>query len=177
MLNDMPYLCRIPIVEPTSAPVDANKTRSKHEEELELARANDRGWELLEGMQGNCIFYWSGWWSYSYCFGEGVKQFHQLPPGQGVPAYPPIEDPTVTGFQLGSVENSLPEDEKGLAKSKPGQASKALGNMEIRGGTRYLVQRLEGGSLCDLTGKSRRIEVQVFQSSHTRQAVSLLTCC
>jgi len=96
-LKDQQYLCKIPELEETVIP-DANDTLSKLDEEKELARANDKGWELLSEMQGNCIYFWSGWWSYSYCFGEGVRQFHQLPSRPGTPAYPPVEDPTVSGY-------------------------------------------------------------------------------
>ena len=164
-LKDQQYLCKIPELEETVIP-DANDTLSKLDEEKELARANDKGWELLSEMQGNCIYFWSGWWSYSYCFGEGVRQFHQLPPRPGHPPYPPVEDPTVAGFVLGSLQGTLPgkkaettSDEKGLSKGLA--AMKATGHLETRGGNKYLVQRLGGGTVCDLTEKPRRIEVQV----------------
>jgi len=160
-LQDQRYLCRLPVVDVDMARPHVNETRSKQEEEKELARANDRGWELLHGMQGTCVYFWDGWWSYRYCYGQGVKQFHQLPPSQGIPAYPPVEDPTVMPFTLGSVQDSLAEPEKELAERRSLDASKALGDLETRGETRYLVQRLAGGTLCDLTGKERRIEVQV----------------
>ncbi|KAL1297674.1 hypothetical protein AAFC00_006226 [Neodothiora populina] len=160
ILGNRRYSCRIPIIDVAAGRPDANQTLTKQEEEKELARANDRGWELLQGMQGSCVYFWSGWWSYQYCYGKGVKQFHQLPPSQGIPAYPPVEDPGVTGFTLGSVEESLPKEMKGVAKSKTGQASKALGTLETRGENRYLVQRLGGGTVCDLTGRERRVEVQ-----------------
>nr|GFD60541.1 hypothetical protein [Tanacetum cinerariifolium] len=75
------------------------------EEEKELVRAADRGWELLEGMRGNCIYYLSGWWSYSFCYNNEVKQFHQLPPSRGVPIYPPVEDTSVHSFVLGRFSN------------------------------------------------------------------------
>ncbi|KAK5006001.1 Protein kinase protein rad53, partial [Cryomyces antarcticus] len=77
VLEGMPYLCTIPIVAP---PAPENHTMSREEEENELMRATDRGLEALKGMQGNCVYFMSGWWSYQYCYDEGVKQFHQLPP-------------------------------------------------------------------------------------------------
>lgn len=163
-LDHQRYLCKLPIVNSTTGRPDANQTQSKQDEDKELARANERGWELLQGMQGNCVYFWSGWWSYRYCYGQGVKQFHQLPPSQGIPAYPPVEDPGVIGFTLGAVEEPIPVTEKGLAETKPNQPNKPLGNLETRGETRYLVQRLEGGTICDLTGKERRIEIQVSQN-------------
>lgn len=164
-LQDQRYLCRIPQVEaPTK---DAtNDTLSRQDEEKELARANERGWELLQGMQGNCIYFYSGWWSYRYCHGQGVKQFHQLPPSLGIPTYPPVEDPNVHPFILGQLDTGeAAEGEKGLQngdkQKKTLEASKAVGTLETRGDQRYLVQRLSGGTECDLTGRERRIEVQV----------------
>lgn len=156
------YLCQIPHVEPPELG-ETNTTISKAEEEMELARANDRGWALLEEMQGNCIYYWSGWWSYSYCFGHGVKQFHQLPARPGVPPYPPVEDPNVAGFVLGFTESGdKNQEETGLQDGRvTEEQSEAMGSLETRGDNRYLVQKLGGGTVCDLTGKDRRVEVQV----------------
>lgn len=177
-LDGLPYLCRLPHVEPPIAS-ELNKTLSKQEEERELARANERGWELLQGMQGNCIYFWSGWWSYRYCFGEGVKQFHQLPQSQGVPAYPPVEDPGVGGYMLGRIEDAPKQAETGLQKSntdEDSKSTKALGTLETRGETRYLVQRLGGGTECDLTGKPRRIEVQVRSTKPASSHLTLTRC-
>jgi len=36
-----------------------------------------------------------------------------------------------------------------------------LSKLETKGSTRYMVQRLSGGTECDLTGRERKIEVQV----------------
>ena len=181
VLDNQPYLCSIPVV---SKPLDentagVNATITKAEEEKELARATDRGWELLQGMQGNCIYYISGWWSYRFCYNDGVRQFHQLPPSRGVPNYPPLEDPGVEAYSLGlykgekegmdgdgketeggrehEVQTVL--DGSGLAKKT--RSSSGSGELVQRGESRYLVQKLEGGTKCDLTGKPRRVEVQV----------------
>jgi protein OS-9 len=167
VLAEQHYLCQIPRIvdqKPTSQP---NETLSKQDHEKELARANSRGWQLLKGMQGNCIYYWSGWWSYRYCYGQGVKQFHQLPPSQGVPAYPPVEDPSVPGFMLGAVQDKPPHDSQEKLSEE-----KAVGKLETRGESRYLVQRLSGGTLCDLTGKERRIEVQFHCNPATADRIS-----
>ena len=191
MLDHQRYLCSIPQVK---KPVDEpgnNDTLSKAEEEKELARATARGWELLSGMSGNCVYFISGWWSYRFCYGQGVKQFHQLPPSRGVPAYPPVEDPSVHGFELGIYQSEqekkgrLSDDEPTLHPTIDASDAAATGESEVesaldlsegdkakhrrngsselvqRGESRYLVQRLGGGTTCDLTGKERRIEVQV----------------
>ncbi|KAI4271516.1 MAG: hypothetical protein LQ337_005960, partial [Flavoplaca oasis] len=83
-LNGRSYLCAIPTLSITPDN-DTVKAKDKAEEAAELARATDRGWELLKEMEGNCMYFISGWWSYSFCYNADVKQFHQLPPGKGAP--------------------------------------------------------------------------------------------
>ena len=177
VLDGQPYLCSVPQVSKPAEKSNVNDTSSKAEEEKELARATDRGWELLAGMQGNCVYYISGWWSYRFCYGEGVRQFHQLPPSRGVPVYPPMEDPGVEGYTLGKYNKTQKQedgtkkegqqsnevqsvlDESGLAAKK--KSSSGYGELVQRGENRYLVQRLEGGTKCDLTNRERKVEVQV----------------
>ncbi|CAD0089853.1 unnamed protein product [Aureobasidium vineae] len=169
VLANQHYLCQIPRLLDQPPSPQPNETLSKQDHEKELARANTRGWQLLKGMQGNCIYYWSGWWSYRYCYAQGVKQFHQLPPSQGVPAYPPVEDPAVPGFMLGAVPDQPRHDDQG-----PLADEKAVGKLETRGESRYLVQRLAGGTTCDLTGRERRIEVQFHCNPATADRISLI---
>ncbi|KAL8933942.1 MAG: hypothetical protein Q9211_005492, partial [Gyalolechia sp. 1 TL-2023] len=53
ILKSRPYLCSIPSVSiPTQN--DTSKAKDKAEEAAELARATDRGWELLKQMEGSC---------------------------------------------------------------------------------------------------------------------------
>jgi len=49
-----------------------------------------------------------------------------------------------------------------LGKAEPGDSQKE-GNteMQVNGEVKYLVQRISGGTHCEITGKDRRIEVQV----------------
>lgn len=157
---------------------------AKAEEEKELLRATDRGWELLEGMRGSCIYYLSGWWSYSFCYKNEVKQFHQLPPSRGVPIYPPVEDTSVHSFVLGRFSNKDEKKKKDNTRktlgneagskeslddegNAPDEEEKALEipRLESKGSSRYMVQRLTDGTECDLTGKPRKIDVQVRRLS------------
>jgi protein OS-9 len=182
------YLCSIPVI-PEEQPANstASAEQAKAEEEKELMRATDRGWELLEGMAGNCIYYISGWWSYSFCYKDEVKQFHQLPPSRGVPIYPPVEDTTVKSFILGKFAEKKEKDAKATPNRKTlgkeegsketadvdeeGNVRKTqdkfesmgleVSRLESKGSSRYMVQRLSGGTECDLTGRERKIEVQV----------------
>ncbi|KAL8731129.1 MAG: hypothetical protein Q9181_004412, partial [Wetmoreana brouardii] len=170
ILKDRPYLCQIPSVSiPTQN--DTAKAKDKAEEAAEIARATDRGWELLKEMEGNCMYFISGWWSYSFCYNTDVKQFHQLPPGKGAPIFPPMEDPATPSYVLGRFEKNQhsPSDRKPNPRIDPPKDTSASSpsnhrtpNTQLRakGDLRYLVQTLSGGTACDLTGRDRKIEVQ-----------------
>lgn len=162
VLDGKPFLCAIPFVE---AP-DKNQTKfvqakakAQEEETAELARATRRGWELLKDMEGNCMYFISGWWSYSFCYNMHVKQFHQLPPGRETPAYLPVEDQTTPSYVLGKFSPKEAQKNDPHKHQNPAD-NRAVGEMQAKGETRYLVQRLGGGTTCDLTGRERRIEIQ-----------------
>ena len=155
------------------------------QERLELARATHHGAQLLREMRGMCAYYLDGWWSYSFCYGDRIRQFHQLAPSQGVPSYPPQEDTSVPAFDLGvwpegaegaegaeghggggGAEGGGRGGGDGGGKTDVGERKRGHKNienvrLETQGERRYLVQRLRGGSICDLTGRERTIEVQV----------------
>ncbi|KAI9819474.1 MAG: Protein OS-9 [Pycnora praestabilis] len=162
ILNGKPYLCAIPIVE---IPIknETSEAAARAEEEKEIARATDRGWELLQDMEGHCLYFISGWWSYSFCYNSQVKQFHQLPPTRGAPVFPPQPDPSTATYVLGQVGaegNGQAEHELRRAGVSDGKWGLEAMELQARGETRYLVQKLGGGTTCDLTGKDRRVEVQ-----------------
>jgi len=193
VLQGQRYLCSIPTI-PEDVP-QANSTNAeeaKAEEEKELVRATDRGWELLEGMRGNCIFYLSGWWSYSFCYKDEVKQFHQLPAGRGVPHYPPVEDTSVLSFVLGRYskdgKRKKEEPRKTLGNEQgskdafddegnaPDEDEKALEipRLETKGSSRYMVQRLTDGTVCDLTGRPRKIDVQFHCNPQSADKIAMI---
>ncbi|KAK5677516.1 Protein OS-9 [Elasticomyces elasticus] len=193
VLDGQRYICSIPQITPpppAGSAAAANDTLTKLEEQKALELATERGWELLSAMQNSCVYFISGWWSYRFCYGGGVKQFHQLPPSRGVPVYPPVEDPTVAGYMLGNyqtVEGSTGEEvghekeasdvDRALDVSEGSKASHTYsgrGELVQRGESRYLVQRLDGGTTCDLTGKPRRIEVQFHCNPSTSDRISLI---
>ena len=165
ILDSAPYLCSIPQVSPPQK--NESATRSKADEEKELARATNRGWELLKDMEGHCMYFISGWWSYSFCYNADIKQFHQLPPGRGgMPVFPPIEDPQTPAYYLGRYEGrkggekQAERQQEQIGGSSEDTAEPAVGQLQTKGDMRYLVQKLGGGTTCDLTGKERKIEVQ-----------------
>ena len=158
ILNTRPYLCTIPHVEAALKNVTYEST-TKAEQENELAKAADRGWELLQDMEGKpCLFFSTGWWSYSFCYNSQIKQFHSLPPGSnGAPIYPPAEDMDTPSYVLGKFDSNK-EDGKDDASS--GKAESSVTEVQTRADTSYLVQKLGGGTPCDLTGRERKVEVQ-----------------
>ncbi|KAF2231552.1 hypothetical protein EV356DRAFT_535386 [Viridothelium virens] len=187
VLDSRRYLCSIPSVADFDASSN-NSTASADELEKELARASDRGWELLNGMKDNCLYFMSGWWSYSFCYNVGVRQFHPLPPARGVPLFPPVEDPTVPGFELGMYAGSGNKaggkrerltvdegEEKGEVKDEgKTDTETGLARLETKGEVKYLVQKLSGGSTCDLTGKDRKIEVQFHCNPNSADKIGLI---
>ena len=169
ILDGKSYLCAIPIVENPAKNQTAfaqAKAKAEAEEAAELSRATMRGWELLKDMEGSCMYFISGWWSYSFCYNTQVKQFHQLPPGRDTPIYPPVEDKSTPSYILGRFDMKEARNE-GYPQARESHDSTAIGEIQAKGESRYLVQRLGGGTICDLTGRPRRVEVQFHCYSQT----------
>lgn len=175
ILDGQRYLCQIPHVDAADNKTNETNNTSKGDEKTELARATDRGLELLNEMEDTCLYYISGWWSYSFCYNKQIKQFHALPSGSGIPTYPPMEDPTTHSFVLGRFPR---DDEEEIDHDK--KTTTDLAELQTKGGTRYLVQRLAGGTRCDLTGRERKVEVQFHchpQSTDRIGWIKELTTC
>ncbi|KAL9130010.1 MAG: hypothetical protein Q9217_001694 [Psora testacea] len=173
ILNSTPYLCSLPNPPPLETKNTTASTRAAEEEAAELARATDRGYDLLEPMSNSCLYFISGWWSYQFCYAHSVKQFHQLPPGKNVPVVPPVEDPTTPSYILGRFgekrvnRHRLPAGGVGGAldgglSAEEGEGEGSTTTIQAKGSasSRYLSQKLSGGTTCDLTGAPRRVEIQ-----------------
>ena len=172
------YLCTIPIVD-IPPKNETSEAEARAAEQKELARATDRGWELLQDLEGGCLYFVSGWWSYSFCYNNEITQFHQLPPQPGKPLLPPQRDPATKQFVLGKAKGQeSTEDEWGnqidvhRGKGKHDEPSKT--ELQVKGDTRYLVQKMEGGTTCDLTGKPRRVEVQYHCNPHVTDRIGYI---
>ncbi|KAI5457440.1 glucosidase II beta subunit-like protein-domain-containing protein [Mariannaea sp. PMI_226] len=150
------YLCSIPVLQ---APSPENKTANelaKAEEARELSRATASGWELIAELEESCLYFMSGWWSYSFCNNRKITQFHALP---SIPnGQPPKRDPKTAAFVLGQTP-TIPASAAYQAQQE-GETPPSPAELQDKGDQRYLVQRLEGGTECDLTGRDRTIEVQ-----------------
>lgn len=156
VIGPQKFLCGIP-----KAPADnttAPGRRSAADQEKELSRATSRGMELLRDMEGRCMYYAAGWWSYSFCYMNQVRQFHALLPGNGAPVYPPKEDPTTQSYVLGRFRKEGSGTPGSIETRK--KPTTEVTTRRADGDAWYLVQYLDDGTPCDLTGRNRKIEVQ-----------------
>ncbi|OAG40017.1 hypothetical protein AYO21_05698 [Fonsecaea monophora] len=156
LLHGYPHLCFIPEAKDT---LDNRTTTepSAVDREKELDQAVTRASQLLQGMASNqCLYYSTGWWTYSFCYNAQVTQFHALPPGTNGRIWPPQEDPTTPSYVLGKFESP----KQAGSKAQPGSDKTLSTEVKSKAETNYLVQRLDGGTPCDITGNNRKIEVQ-----------------
>ena len=180
------YLCSIPVLAPP-APLNQTATElARAEENREISRMSDRGIDIISRLQGECMYYVSGWWSYSFCYGKEIVQFHALTTKTGKPVKDPQSQEYILGRMQGqaaayaantNTNNNNNNDKTARTKGdvdvqKPldgntdGAGSGKAANdpyntqLQIKGDQRYMVQRLGAGTICDLTGRERTIEVQ-----------------
>ncbi|KAH9886376.1 glucosidase II beta subunit-like protein-domain-containing protein [Xylariomycetidae sp. FL2044] len=169
------FLCAIPVIEPPPAPNKTAAELAKAEQARELARASSHGWEMMNNLEGTCLYYMSGWWSYRFCYGHDIVQFHALP--GSVKGGPPTRDPTTAEYVLGRVpdpHSAARGSKRGKSNPPPAEqqpTSPAPPNtdLQVKGDQRYLVQKMGDGTLCDLTNRERTIEVQYHCSPGTTQ--------
>ncbi|PHH54773.1 Protein OS-9 -like protein [Ceratocystis fimbriata CBS 114723] len=155
------YLCSIPIIQPKPAENATATALALENEKKELARALEDGWKILKSMDGECLFFMSGWWSYKYCYDSYIVQFHALASGPG--QAPPVPDPKMAAYVLGRSSKSHNEDGNWLDEEWQKGADdvkSSTTDMQVKGDQRFLVHRLTGGTMCDLTHRERTIEIQ-----------------
>lgn len=171
LLNDgkKRYLCAVPVVaapavddedDGVEADSENDRLRIAQAQEAETTRATERGLELLKGLEGTCFYWMAGFWSYRFCYSDGITQFHALPPSLGRPLYPPAEDPDVPTFELGRKRKTT------TLSGKRDPAYDARGPFGTPGSedSKSLVVEYDGGTYCPLIGAQRKTEVQ-FQCS------------
>ncbi|KAJ6440707.1 glucosidase II beta subunit-like protein [Purpureocillium lavendulum] len=151
------YLCSIPVIEPPGPENQTANELAKAEEARELRRAAAHGWELLAQLEDSCLYFMSGWWSYSFCNNREIVQFHAM--AAVANGQPPRRDPHTQEFVLGRVP-TIPATSERRTRQKTEQGPPVPAELQVKGDQRYLVQKLEKGTICDLTGRERTIEVQ-----------------
>ncbi|KAI0444007.1 glucosidase II beta subunit-like protein-domain-containing protein [Xylaria telfairii] len=177
------YLCAIPVIEPAPAPNKTATELAKAEEARELARASAHGWDLINELDGTCLYYMSGWWSYRFCYGQDVVQFHAI--ASSVKSGPPMRDVNTAEYVLGRVpdphlasrssrrgqqqQQHPPRHEQDGQDPAPAAPPPPNTDLQVKGDLRYLVQRMGDGTVCDLTGRDRTIEIQYHCSPESTQ--------
>ncbi|KAG8833526.1 Protein OS-9 [Serendipita sp. 399] len=151
-LGSLEFLCMLsPAPE---VPISSDEPEHPHQPQM--------AWDLLQPLEGTCLYHRQGWFSYAYCHGQYVRQFREKEPNLPFGLKTPVEDPNEPSYTLGHAPSSAPnEDETGTHVSVPEQ--KALANrLELaRGaGHRYLNLHWGDGTVCDKTGRKREIEIQ-----------------
>ena len=148
------FLCSIPFIQQSPSENETATELAKAEEAREMTRAAETGWSLVAQPSNQCLYFMSGWWTYSFCNNREVVQYHAMsstPRGQ-----PPKRDPHDPEYVLGRV----PTIPASAAKNTDPDHDPVPAELQYNGDQRYLVQKLEGGTICDLTGRARTIEVQ-----------------
>lgn len=156
-MSQQKYLCSIPVLPPPKAENETANELAKAAEAKEHTRAAANGWDLLAGLDETCLYFGSGWWTYSFCHNREIVQYHALPTSPTADQ-PPRRDPRTMAFTLGR-EPAIPAASRQKAKSET-SSDLLPAELQITGDQRYLVQKLERGDVCDLTGRERTIEVR-----------------
>lgn len=97
-----------------------------------------------------------------FCYNSYVKQYHANSASAQGRQWPPPEDPNTPSYILGTYDSI-----KGKKVSIEGSPAPKPGDLQTQSETTFLVQNLEDGTPCDLTGKPRKIEVQYHCSPGT----------
>jgi protein OS-9 len=124
-----------------------------------------------------------------YCHNDHIRQFrqgphkHPHPPGGFIPE----EDPRYEAYTLGRArpEKSPNSKRKNLPDSKSPSHSNGGTSIDrlnkdnavsygLQPSSRYLVQRWQDGTTCELNGKPREIEVQIHCSMTTTDSIYLI---
>ncbi|GAA5952949.1 hypothetical protein JCM21900_001527 [Sporobolomyces salmonicolor] len=176
------FLCTVPPV------TDESRVRAAAQSEEDALARNEerqrgleRGLALLEPMRGGCLYQKQNWFTYSFCYGSEIRQFHEIRTAGSVG---PTEDPNSDTYILGqapepSVFSSSPKYGSGSAAlaKKEAMIPSRLGGGERMGwdeGGRYLSQVWEGGTICDKTGLPRTVEVQFHCNTQTIDRIALI---
>ncbi|KAJ1958267.1 Protein OS-9, partial [Dipsacomyces acuminosporus] len=204
------FLCRVPRIEHRLAATtsmtedsgaakpkehDKNKTNDSKEKNSEERGAVDdprnnerqaiqRGLELLSPLKSNCISYAVDWWTYEYCHGQFVRQYHKFEASEN-------REAVVIQFKLGDHSKrkrllTLPSgtnghrrhgttnNEVGSNAEDDEDANEAFRTTQIKrvGRKQFLAQTWAGGTVCDVTRKPREVEIQFHCDPNNPERIS-----
>ncbi|GAA5865277.1 hypothetical protein JCM3774_004918 [Rhodotorula dairenensis] len=174
------FLCTVPVVEEERKAVDAQAEKDALVEAAERDKGLANGLALLEPMRNGCLYLRQGWFTYSFCYGTEIRQFHEI---RVAGAIGPSEDPDSESYSLGL----MPEPTSVVKAPKYGSGSAAvlkqeriparLGGEASQGlgwdeGGRYLSQTWSSGTVCDKTGLPREVEVQFHCNTQSTDRIA-----
>ncbi|KAF9346020.1 Protein OS-9 [Mortierella sp. AD094] len=152
------WACAIPL---TQVPVDKPEPEKTPEEmKVEAERSNH------------------GYWTYEYCHKKRIRQFnaHNVN-GKWEPTSEAATHILAT-YQPPSSEIQTNANTDGLSKNQASSSSSAkratTTELKVSNERKYLVQNWDYGSVCDLTGAFRKVEVQ-FQCANVDDRIQLVT--
>lgn len=109
---------------------------------------------LLEELRGSCVNVTQGWWTYEYCYPKQLMQYHLAGDGDK-----PKRDPE---HLMGKLKPGTPDGpnavEMAVVRLKPSVAN-PRDRRAPPSNHAALRQQLEGGAVCDETGRARRATV------------------
>lgn len=168
-LGSSDYLCLLP------SPPDVPSS----DDDSQQAPQPIRAWELLQPLEGTCLYHRQGWFSYAYCHGRHVRQFRELEPNLPFGLKTPAEDPNEPAYMLGHAPTPAAttpnDDDQGKTQHLSVADRTALANrLELaRGaGQRYLNLHMGDGTVCDKSGQPRQVNVQFHCGAGPRDVIA-----
>ncbi|KAI9028964.1 glucosidase II beta subunit-like protein-domain-containing protein [Phycomyces nitens] len=162
-----PFLCTIPNVDAEGDKEKRQRQIKEHMKQENTHGSIERGLQLLEPLSKGCLYFTlHGYWTYEYCHGQHVRQFHEERIAQGENGQPDTKREGASfylGLYPGTTESSdLVQKNTVKQGTNIQQRSKSTPETSLHhvGDKRYLVQKWGGGTQCDITKEPRTIEVQ-----------------
>lgn len=177
------FLCSLPHPAPEESILTDAEYQLTEKERLKQGLA--RGKELLAPIK--CIYYTNGWFTYEYCHGRHIRQFHRPPPKLGT--HNRAERPPLFEYYLG--RNSRSEDAAATSPktrnnhdrtNKENEIEKTdvvdgeeFAQVGLEDGTIYITFNYNDGTLCDVTGKRRTAKVHFFCNQQQEEHISQIS--
>ncbi|KAJ2713969.1 Protein OS-9 [Coemansia spiralis] len=173
--NKWRFVCQVPrmssIRRAMAAEMASKAEVGEQDAHAEEQAAIARGLELLQPLQNTCLSYKSGWWMFEYCHDRSVRQYHRPAPDKKgrvaeieyfLGEYSHLHRIAATPQPTGSTAA-----DSALDPTRTTQIRKV-------GRRHYLVQLWGGGTMCDVTGEPRDVEVQYHCDPSGHERISLV---
>jgi len=119
--------------------------------------------KVLEPLSKSCLYRLTGWWTYEFCYGKHIRQFHQMEKDHSIRP----QDEFFLGRRF--PENSILEANEAEMQQESEESTDLSVESEAMSTNRRIGSRREfysetytDGTPCDLTGVPRRAEVRYF---------------